>query len=91
MAKRAFPIDGQKLLVLRRSKGWTREKLAEVADCDPATVKKAEGGGAIVHEIRRRFADAVGVKPQELMAHSSTPSAPLELELPVRAVGMHRE
>jgi len=68
MAKRSFPIDGQKLRNLRRSKGWSRETLAEMADCDPATVKKAEGGGAIDHGIRRRFADAVGAEPQELMA-----------------------
>ena len=68
MAKRSFPIDGQKLWNLRRSKGWSRETLAEMADCDPATVKKAEGGGAIDHGIRRRFADAVGAEPQELMA-----------------------
>jgi transcriptional regulator with XRE-family HTH domain len=70
MAKRSFPIDGRKLLDLRKSKGWSREKLAEIADCDPATVKKAEGGGAIDHEIRRRFANAVGVEPQELMART---------------------
>ena len=68
MANRSFPIDGQKLRNLRRSKGWSREKLAEVADCDPATIKKAEGGGAIDHKIRRRIADALTVEPQDLMA-----------------------
>jgi transcriptional regulator with XRE-family HTH domain len=68
MPKRSFPIDGQKLRNLRGSKGWSREKLAEIADCDPATVKKAEGGGAIDHKIRRRIADALAVEPQDLMA-----------------------
>ncbi len=64
---RSVPVNGEAIRERRKSLPWTQEMLAEQADCDVKTVRKAEKSGHVDPSIVLRLAAALGIKQQDLL------------------------
>ena len=66
-------IIGRRVAELRRSRGWTQEKLAEKVDATVQWVSRIEGGGEnVTVETLVLFANVLGVGVVELFTPTTT-------------------
>lgn len=55
---------------IRKSKKLSQTTLAEMVQCNQATISKIENGGNYTYELATRIAAALGVSPVELIGAS---------------------
>ena len=76
--KRLTNADGEKIVRLRRSRGWSQEELARHAHVADRTVERAEGGRPIYIRTICEIAAALRIAPSELMIAAETRGLPIE-------------
>jgi transcriptional regulator with XRE-family HTH domain len=70
---RGVILDGKALRALRKSKGWTQEKLAKVAGWSVDTIRRAEAGTAVALQAASDTARALEVSLDKLIAADAYP------------------
>ena len=78
---RGVAVDGEKVMRLRKEKGWTQEELAPAADCSPKTVQNAERGERLLPSTVRALATALGVQLKDLLVGTEPPQPDLKGKL----------
>jgi transcriptional regulator with XRE-family HTH domain len=70
---RGVILDGKTLRALRKSKGWTQEKLAKVAGWSVDTIRRAEAGTPVALQAASDTARALEVSLDRLIAADAYP------------------
>ena len=65
-------ISTEKLITLRKERGWSQEKLAAIAGVSERTIQRAEGEGACSLDTKMALASAFEVSPSELGSENQT-------------------
>lgn len=65
-------ISAEKLIALRKERGWSQEKLAAIAGVSERTIQRAEAEGACSLDTKMAFATAFQVSPSELSSETQT-------------------
>jgi transcriptional regulator with XRE-family HTH domain len=73
-AKRTIKPIGERILALRRARGWSQERLAEQAGLDKRTVSGAESGKGIYLATLKAIATALGVPIREIVLEGGSES-----------------
>ncbi len=60
-------LDGNKIVRLRKEQGLIQKQLADLAGTDDRTIQNAEAGRPVKIVTGRGIADALGVRPKDLM------------------------
>lgn len=68
-------ISTEKLIALRKERGWSQEKLAAIAGVSERTIQRAEGEGACSLDTKMALASALEVSPSELSSEIQNNSA----------------
>jgi transcriptional regulator with XRE-family HTH domain len=69
-------VEVDRLHELREARGWSQETLARKAGIDPKTLSSLLGGKECRIETLRLIADALGVKPAEIIKGAKTDPPP---------------
>jgi len=64
---RGSPVNGKRILTIRKSQGMTQEQLAAEADCDVKTLRKAEKSQRVDQSTLKRIAEALNVELPKLI------------------------
>ena len=70
MTDQPMKLAPDRLKLLRESRGWTQEQLAEVAGLSARTVQRIEAAGKAAPETGMALASALGCPLSELSGHS---------------------
>jgi transcriptional regulator with XRE-family HTH domain len=87
-ARRSRKLVAAKLRRLRLQHGLSQEQLANKADVDPKTVKRAEGGEPVDFSTIKALADILGVVPADLLA---TDDSAIDRFFETMRHGLHHE
>ncbi len=68
---RVLGPDGDRIMALRMSKGWSQEQLAQMADLNARTIRRVEAGNSVSFEALRSIAGVFGLEVCELMEGSA--------------------
>ena len=60
-------IIGERVKALRKLKGLTQEKLAELADADQRTISSIENGHSLSYQVLQSIMDALELNPSEFL------------------------
>lgn len=63
-------IDPEKLLELRKERGWSQEKLAAISSISERTIQRVERNGLCSLDTKMALASALGIAPSDLQAKS---------------------
>lgn len=64
-------IDTEKLVALRKERGWSQEKLAAICSISERTIQRVERDGLCSLDTKMALASALGIAPSELQAKST--------------------
>jgi len=67
-------IDTKKLERARVIRGWSKAKLAEIAEMDASTVGRVEAGKNLKPETVKQIADVLGLTMEELVIEDEVAS-----------------
>lgn len=65
-------ISTEKLIALRKERGWSQEKLAAIAGVSERTIQRTEGEGACSLDTKMALASAFEISPSELSSEAQT-------------------
>ena len=64
-------LDPDKLVTLRKERGWSQEKLAAIGGISERTIQRAERDGLCSLDTKMALASALGVAPSDLQAKAA--------------------
>jgi transcriptional regulator with XRE-family HTH domain len=69
--ERKMNIDPEKLVALRKERGWSQEKLAAICGISERTIQRVERDGLSSLDTKMALASALGIAPSDLQAKSA--------------------
>lgn len=82
-------IDPDKLVALRKERGWSQEKLAAIGGISERTIQRVERDGLCSLDTNMALASAFGIAPSDLQATSARiPSTPIMITSWAGALGL---
>jgi transcriptional regulator with XRE-family HTH domain len=66
--ERKMNIDPEKLVALRKERGWSQEKLAAICGISERTIQRVERDGLCSLDTKMALASALGIAPSEFQA-----------------------
>ena len=69
--ERKMNIDTEKLVALRKERGWSQEKLAAICGISERTIQRVERDGLCSLDTKMAMASGLGIAPSDLQARSA--------------------